>query len=122
MSLRRRIALWLAPELEPAPEGPLPVFRSARVPAAEAREVQMDRTPEMICLLCEIMACASGRSVSTISRLATGSGDTVARLREGRRITTHRANSALCWLSTNWDRRADWPADIPRPPKSQEVA
>lgn len=82
----------------------------------------MDRTPEDICRLAEVVAAARKRSVNTVSRLATGSGDTVNRLRAGHRITTGRAARALQWLSENWPEGLAWPADIPRPPKAKKEA
>lgn len=66
-------------------------------------------------VLSEQFAAATGRSVSTVARLATGSGTTVQRLRAGCAITTRRADRALQWLSDNWPADLSWPAEIPRP-------
>ena len=82
----------------------------------------MNNTIEHICTLCETLARATNRYVSTISRLSTGSGDTVRRLKNGRRITTDRAFMSLENLSRMWPQYLPWPADIPRPPCSKDDA
>ena len=75
------------------------------------------------------MAAATGRAPSTISRLASGSGATYARLRgDANRkppippadITTRRAARIVQWLSDHWpaDRADLWPDDISRPAPS----
>lgn len=91
----------------------------------------MDHTVKNLCILIRTLAAATNRSPLTVSRLVTGSGDTVLRLErmrpDGRprhRITTDRANRAMRRLSEIWDdQRVPWPANIPRPemPK-KEVA
>lgn len=89
----------------------------------------MDNTAQNICTLVEKLAHATNRSPSTISRLITGSGDTIERLkRKGKagrhnRITTDRAARSLQRLSDIWDDdRAVWPRDIPRPAQSKGAA
>lgn len=67
-------------------------------------------------VLCALFAEQTGRSISTVSRCATGSGDTIARLRRGSAITTRRAERALRFLSENWPEPVEWPTHIPRPP------
>ena len=64
-----------------------------------------------------IVAFAAGdsRAETTVSRLASGSGQTLYRLRHGRDITTRRAERIIQWLSDHWPEGAEWPADIPRP-------
>ena len=68
--------------------------------------------------LCDLFAERTGQSVSTVSRRATGSGDTIARLRRGRAITTRRAERAFLFLSENWPASVEWPVHIPRPLRS----
>ena len=68
----------------------------------------MDDTVRWLVTLCE-------QSVSTVSRHATGSGETIVRLLRGHAITTRRADRALRFLSDNWPEPVTWPADIPRP-------
>lgn len=75
----------------------------------------MDDTVRRLVALCELFAESTGRRVSTVSRYATGSGETVARLRRGHAITTRRAERAFRFLSENWPEPVEWPADIPRP-------
>ncbi len=69
----------------------------------------MDDTAASLVALIELFAERTGRSVSTASRLATGSGDVVARLRRGAAITTRRVDRALRYLSENW------PQGVPSP-------
>ena len=75
----------------------------------------MDDTAVRLILLIELFAARTGRAVSTISRLATGSGDVVARLRRGADITTRRVDRTLRYLSENWPEDVPWPAHTQRP-------
>lgn len=75
----------------------------------------MDDTAQQLVRLCGLFAEYTGRSVSTVSRYATGSGETVARLCRGKTITTRRAERAFRFLSENWPDPAEWPEGIPRP-------
>ena len=75
----------------------------------------MDDTARQLIALCDLFAALTGRSVSTVSRQATGSGDTIARLRRGCAITTRRAERAFRFLSEHWPDPVEWPAHIPRP-------
>ena len=75
----------------------------------------MEDTASGLVALVDLFAKHSGLSASTVSRHATGSGDTVARLRRGGAITTRRADRAIRFLSDNWPDSTAWPADIPRP-------
>lgn len=75
----------------------------------------MDDTVRRLVVLCHLFAESTGRSISTVSRHATGSGETIARLCRGHAITTRRAERALRFLSENWPEPVAWPADIPRP-------
>ena len=81
----------------------------------------MDDTVRRLVTLCGIFAESTGRSISTVSRYATGSGETIARLRRGHAITTRRAERAFRFLSANWPEPVEWPADIPRPAASCDV-
>lgn len=75
----------------------------------------MDNTVRRLVALCALFAESTGRSISTVSRYATGSGETIARLRRGHAITTRRAERAFRFLSDNWPDPVQWPVDIPRP-------
>jgi hypothetical protein len=79
----------------------------------------MDDTVRRLVTLCEILAEHTGRSVSTVSRHATGSGETIARLRRGHAITTRRAERAIRFLSEHWPEAVAWPTDMPRPAQAQ---
>ena len=70
---------------------------------------------EQIQTLTDQFSRATNRAETTVSRLSTGSGDTLSRLRRGHSITTARADRALQWFSDHWPAGLDWPADIPRP-------
>ena len=76
----------------------------------------MDNTTESLSRLCMIFAALTRRRLSTVSRLATGSGETIARLNRGRTITTRRAAKAFQYLSDHWPDDQEWPTEIPRPP------
>ena len=75
----------------------------------------MDDTTEWLSRLCAIFAARTRRRLSTVSRLATGSGETIARLKSGRTITIRRAARAFQYLSDLWPDDQQWPNEIPRP-------
>ena len=75
----------------------------------------MDDTIEWLSRLCAIFAARTRRRLSTVSRLATGSGETIARLKRGRTITIRRAARAFQYLSDHWPDDQEWPTEIPRP-------
>lgn len=75
----------------------------------------MDHTAKNLCRLMEALAAETKRSVSTVARLTSGSGDTYSRLKSGKRITTERAGRIFRTAAHMWPLGADWPADIPRP-------
>ena len=81
----------------------------------------MDDTVRRLVALCHLFAESTGLSISTVSRYATGSGETVARLLRGHAITTRRAERAFRFLSENWPEPVEWPADTPRPPLSPSL-
>ena len=74
-----------------------------------------DTTTEWLSRLCAIFAARTRRRLSTVSRLATGSGETIARLKRGRTITIRRAARAFQYLSDHWPDDQEWPTEIPRP-------
>ena len=75
----------------------------------------MNDTTEWLSRLCAIFAARTRRRLSTVSRLATGSGETIARLQRGRTITIRRAARAFQYLSDHWPDDQEWPTEIPRP-------
>lgn len=88
----------------------------------------MENTHEHISHLIRSLAEHTGRSPSTISRLVSGSGDTLKRL-EARhkgqpvhKITTDRAARITLNLSEMWAPDLEWPRHIPRPPKPKKEA
>lgn len=82
-----------------------------------------------LCLLIKALAEFTNRSPFTVSRLATGSGDTIRRLEATKpngtpahRISTERAHRAMLYLSGVWPADLEWPRSIPRPEKSKKEA
>lgn len=65
--------------------------------------------------LCDLMAKKTNRSPKTISRLASGSGETITRLRDGKPITVQRAERMLTYFSDNWPEGVKWPKNVDRP-------
>ncbi len=82
----------------------------------------MKNTAEGLVALCEIFAVHTHRSLSTVSRLATGSGETIARLQRDCAITTRRAENAFQYLSDHWPSDLAWPSGTPRPDPSEKEA
>lgn len=80
----------------------------------------MDSTTANLLALARAFASATGRSVSTVSRIATGSGMTFHRLANGKGITTRRAAKACEWFSDHWPADLDWPAGVSRPAPSPD--
>lgn len=67
--------------------------------------------------LIRLYATATDRAISTVSRLATGSGATYTRLIADppKPITINRLHRIVQWFSDNWPADLPWPHDIPRP-------
>lgn len=102
MHVRRTLALLICPELAQPP-------------------VPQSRISSFL-ILTEAFAVGTGLAVSTISRKATGSGDTYRRLgltdHEGKpvhRTTTERMERAVRWFQLNWPADLEWPKGVPRP-------
>ena len=92
---------------QPAQAGGAP--RSASRASAATGTAPLDRTAAYLVALVELFAEHTGRSAGTVSRLATGSGDTIVRLRRGSTITARRIDRALRYLSDNWPEDLPWP-------------
>lgn len=52
------------------------------------------------------------RAESTVIRWSSGSGDTLARLREGKPITTDRVDKTIAWFADNWPAELEWPSTV----------
>ena len=76
---------------------------------------------ESIVVLIEVYAARQRHTVGTVSTYAAGSGDFYVRLKHGHDLTTRRAERVIQWLSDHWPSDLDWPAEIPRPPRSAEA-
>ena len=83
--------------------------RGASRASAATGTAPLDRTAAYLVALVELFAEHTGRSAGTVSRLATGSGDTIVRLRRGSTITARRIDRALRYLSDNWPEDLPWP-------------
>ena len=89
----------------------------------------MRSTTENLSILIRTLAAETNRSPSTVSRLVTGSGDTLRRIEErnenglpAHRISTERVERSFKLLSQIWPSDLAWPAGIPRPSNSKEAA
>jgi len=69
----------------------------------------------MIVALIRAWAVGRGVSVSTASRLLSGSGDTVDRMERGMSLTARRAAAIIQKASDHWPTDLEWPPEIPRP-------
>ena len=71
---------------------------------------------QRIILLVKAYAEARDISISTASRLLTGSGDVLDRMvRDGMSLTARRSEKIIRQASDLWPKHAEWPSDIPRP-------
>ena len=77
----------------------------------------MDDTAGRFVATLELFAEHKRLSITTVSRLATGSGDTVDRLQRGGTITIRRMDRALRYVSEHWPDDLGWPAHTRRPNK-----
>lgn len=99
-ALRRRVALWLCPELGAVPIAP--------VPAAAGGCALM--TDEDVAALIRAFAAARGCSESYAAKLAAGSGDTLERIARGNTLTIARAHRIVAAIARLW------PDGQPMPP------
>ncbi|TKA95416.1 hypothetical protein FAZ78_16915 [Cereibacter changlensis] len=72
--------------------------------------------------LCDAYAAHANISHWRVAFLARGDGQFFKRLREGKGCTVKTASATVQWFSNHWPADLEWPADIPRPPKSKEAA
>lgn len=92
-----------------AGKAPRTAPRGASRTTAATGTAPLDKTAAYLVALVELFAEHTGRSAGTVSRLATGSGDTIVRLRRGSTITARRIDRALGYLSDNWPEDLPWP-------------
>lgn len=79
-------------------------------------------TENTIARLIEKLAEARGWELTYAARMASGSGDTLARIAGGIGLTIRRANAIIARCSELWPEGCDWPSDVPRPVKSEGAA
>lgn len=109
-SLRRRIALWICPELAVLPVADLAFVRPAG--------------PDLVTLATALSA-HQGVTHFAISMRARGKGDFFARLmRPGADCRHSTAQAVFAWFDLNWPADLEWPREVPRPrsPKKKEAA
>ena len=75
----------------------------------------MTDTESRLLALMKLFATHTDLSISTVSRLALGSGDAAARLATGSTITVRRMDRGLQYLSDNWPEGVPWPDHTARP-------
>lgn len=75
----------------------------------------MSETESRLLDLLGLFAAHRKLSVSTVSRLALGSGDIPGRMLAGSTITVRRLDRGLRYLSDNWPEGVPWPDHTPRP-------
>lgn len=75
------------------------------------------RLGEQLLLLMQCYADAISAPITTASKRATGTTNTVHRLRGGSGITDIRFDKAVRWFSENWPEHARWPSSVYRPHK-----
>lgn len=63
-----------------------------------------------------------GWKISHASKMASGNGDTVARIERGIGMTMRRANQIVARVSALWPADLEWPSDIPRPRSEEDAA
>lgn len=67
-------------------------------------------------ILASTLAAHAGRARSTVVRWATGSGDTLSRLKSGKHtITVDRMDRIITWFDQNWAQDLEWPTSVERP-------
>lgn len=76
-------------------------------------------TETQIATLIEHLAAARGWKLTHASRMASGSGDTLSRIRGGIGLTMRRANAIIVRCDELWPEGYPWPSDIPRPDASR---
>lgn len=72
--------------------------------------------------LAVVDAFCAAREISEAraSTLILNGGSRIGSIRAGRSdIGTRRLEEAMQWLADNWPEGAEWPAGVPRPPKSE---
>jgi hypothetical protein len=74
-------------------------------------------------LLADLFAQHEGITHFAVSMRALGKGDFFLKLgRPGAGCHIRTAERLMRWFSDRWPSDLEWPADIPRPPKSKQEA
>lgn len=119
-ALRRRIALWLCPELR---EEEMPDF-AAGVIARSGINLPTDDAVAKLVRLAKAFGEARGWKLSTVSLRIANHGDLLPDLASGKRrnITIARYERIVSAISAKWPANLPWPTDIPRPKPVPEAA
>lgn len=106
MDLRRKIALWLCPEL-----------------SMEAANNPSYMEYETLTHLAESLTAFIGRSEATLSNKIVGHARFFSRLRKGEGCSVTSFNMVFKWFDENWPEDLAWPKGITRPnPTKKKVA
>ncbi|MDP2737518.1 MAG: hypothetical protein Q8O82_02140 [Pseudorhodobacter sp.] len=112
MQIRRRVALWICPELGTgAAPATAPVTHTAILIDGQA-----------LILLAATLAAHTGRSEFTIAKWCGVHARLLYRLRKGEGCRVDTFNHAMRAISDRWPSDLEWPRAIPRPGKSMEAA
>ena len=134
MGLRRKIALWICPELADLPYPAVIGGVKARFPSFEARGNDLRR-------LDQLYAAATGVELNRKNapaysgpmyewrcsrrKVRASAVNAIERLRSGRSAGVHQMThfTTLNYFSAIWPDRLEWPRSIPRPkPNKKEAA
>jgi hypothetical protein len=78
---------------------------------------------EQLITVSDIFAHCRGIGRQRLSTIVLNRGSTLDRIAEGESdITTGTFEKAMMWFSVNWPDGADWPADVPRPVRTEDQA
>lgn len=113
MTVRRKIALMLCPEL-----GAVQVDKPDC--AAEPSE---QVSIEKILKISKLYARHVDNSLATVSLRAAGQGLYLSKLDAGEiGLTYARYDKVMLWFASNWPDDLQWPIAVPRPPKKKDAA
>ena len=115
MGLRRKIALWLCPDLTPVK----PVVVAE---AAAAHGPGDGFEYECLLALFERYAAHVDRSETTVAKWAGAHARLVTRLRDNKGCNVDTYNQVMRWFDQTWPADLPWPADIPRPSRKKDAA
>ena len=115
-NLRRRLALWLCPDLRPSVSPAVVEFVNLAVAEVAAMETKH------LSDLAELYATHIGRSLYTVASRVGVHNKAFTKLRDGLGCHVETYRHAMAWFAVNWPADLEWPHHIPRPSKSKKEA